>query len=115
MLAAVATLLSMALGRGEYAADLTTMESLGATPAQRRHYGAMQALVLLLAGLPTGMLVGFTIALPLVGTGLFGVFLTTSVHRLLLATGLAVLVLAVGASAAVLARPSGDLIPRTQD
>ena len=115
VLAAVATLLSMALGRGEYAADLTTMESLGATPAQRRHYGAMQALVLLLAGLPTGMLVGFTIALPLAGTGLFGVFLTTSVHRLLLATGLAVLVLAVGASAAVLARPSGDLIPRTQD
>lgn len=115
VLAAVATLLSMALGRGESAADLTTMQSLGATPAQRRLYGVMQALVLLLAGLPTGMLVGFTIALPLVGTGLFGAFLTTSVHRLLLAAGLSVLVLAVGASAAVLTRFGGDLVPRDQD
>lgn len=115
VLAAFATFLSMALGRGESAADLTTMQSLGATPAQRRSYGVMQALVLLFAGLPTGVLVGFTITLPLVETGLFGAFLTTSVHRLLLATGLSALVLAVGASAMVLTRPSDDLVPQTQD
>ncbi|MEE1651469.1 FtsX-like permease family protein [Brachybacterium sp. J144] len=106
-LAVLAALLSMALGRHESATDLAILQSVGATPSQRRRYGVMQAVALVLAGIPPGLLVGGLVSGALVATGMLGAFLVAEVHLLLLALCLAALVALVGLGAAVLTRPRG--------
>lgn len=108
-LAIVAALLSIALGRKEADADLTTMQALGITPKQRRRYGISQAGVLLLAGVPTGLLVGLLTAAALVDTGLLEFFLTFDVLTVPLLGSLTLLVVLVGTGALMQSRPRDDL------
>lgn len=76
LLAVLATVLSVLLGRRESEPDLATMSAIGASRAQVRRYGLWQALTVLMIGVPLGLLVGVPASVAglalLRATGLFG-------------------------------------------
>ena len=119
VLAVMAVVLSVQLGRRETETDLATMQAVGASRSQVRRYGITQALVVLGAGVPFGLIVGAVVCAAVIGAlrrfGGFGPFASLCFLPALLAASLATLVVITLISALVLARPPRDLAVRRRE
>lgn len=95
-LAVLATLLALALGRKDAETDLGTMQAIGARPGQVRRYGLAQAGIVLLVGVPTGLVLGAAVSVGLLAalraSQEFGPFLHPTLLPVALAVGLTVMI-----------------------
>lgn len=114
--AALAVMLALALGRTDAEADLVTLQAVGASPRHVRRYGLAQAGIVLLLGIPPGLLIGALGAAALLAvlrtTQVFGPFLHPTMLPLTLLVPLAVLVIATLSGALLVTPRRADLTRR---
>ena len=119
LLAVLATVLSVLLGRRESEADLATMSAIGASRAQVRRYGLWQALTVLMIGVPLGLLVGMpgsAAALALLrATRLFGPADTLAVLPAAVAVSVGLMLALSALAALLLGRVPEDLAVRRRE
>lgn len=119
LLAVLATVLSVLLGRRESEADLATMSAIGASRAQVRRYGLWQALTVLMIGVPVGLLVGVPAAAAalamLRATRMFGPADTLAVLPAAVAVSVGVMLALSALAALLLGRVPEDLAVRRRE
>ena len=119
LLALTATVVSLLLSRTQTIRDMTTMHAVGASPGFLRRLGLVQAMTILLPGVPLGMIAGLALGCYHIAwcrrIGIDGAWLET-VPCWQLQIALAITVIAAGSlSAWLVTSPPRNLTRRTID